>query len=411
MKRELAVHDTDAHAVVGFLVDFLGEKQVLARISRAHRIISMETGNYLEYWVRPNWSFWLGLEAARAQIQEHGSLTGVLTGEMFYPIELAAKIRHFSQSMPEVRLAEFRSRILTSDYLPPVFLEIDTAAHYWQLGYDIEWPPPPEGEGIRVPEFIASDGTLTIEVECKSQAPDSGRMVARPRFYRLTDEIGALLGSLDLAGKVLISVDGRLPTSDDWKNKLLAAICDAAPDGSTLITLDDSTTVEISLVSASSFLVPIVELVREAAELQVAHSQIALSGSRENDSVLAPVIIRFQSTSPDKVLASYLQDLRDANRQLSGTRPGVIICFVPEVQSFEGLQSESALHNMTATFFQRHAKESVYAVTYVSDSTAIQEGLSITRSSPAIAFHNHRFDTSYGENIPILSGSQPFSAA
>jgi hypothetical protein len=411
MKRELAVHDTEAHEFVDFLVNFLGQKRVFDRIRRAHRVISLERGNYLEYWVRPIYSFWLGLEAAMAHIKDHGTLAEALSREMFYPIELAAKLRHFSRSMPEIRLNEFRSRILTSDYLPPVFLEIDTAAHYWQLGYEIEWPSPPEDQGIRISEFIASEGAINVEVECKSQAPDSGRMVARPRFYRLTDEITALLASLDLAGKVLISVPARLPTSDDWKNRLLAEIRGAALAGSTSITLDDSTIVEISLSSASSFLVPVVELLREAAQLQVPHSQVAISGSRNNGSVQVPVIVRFQSTSPDRVLASYLEDLRDANRQLSGTRPGVIVCFVPEVQSFEGLQSESALHNMTAAFFQRHAKESVYAVSYVSDSTAIQEGLSITRSSPAIAFHNHLFDNSLGENIPILSGSQPFSGS
>ncbi len=403
IKRELSVHDTESRAFVDFLMDFLGKEEALERIKRVHRVIAMESGVYLSHWVIPNASFWLGLEACLTAIEHHGTLASRLTPEMYDPIEVAAKLRIFSKSMPQERLKEFRARILASDYLPPVFLEIDAAAHYWQLGYEIEWPPAPSGEGIRVPEFVASAAGTSIEVECKSQAPDSGRMVARPRFYRVADELNTLLASLGLAGKVLISVPVRLPASNEWKSELIEAVDRAAKAKSNMITLGDSTEIKLSLLPAANFVVPSTDLTREVAGLQVPHSHIAVAGLQYAGSIRSPLIVRVQSASPDQVLSSYLDDLRDANRQLSGDRAGVIMCFIPEIQSFHGLEAGSALHNMTAAFFTRHAKPFVCGVSYVSDSSLLREGLQITRSMPALAFRNHLYENKYGENLPLLS--------
>lgn len=409
--RELSVYDKEAHLLLEELVQFLGRDEIERRIDRVHRTIAMESGIYLEYWVKPTSAFWLGLHAALGEVDKNGSLEGLLTTDMHYPIEFAAKVRHFRPSLPSIRLADLRSRILTSDFLPPVFLEVDTAAHYWQLGYDIEWPEPPPVEGTRSPEFLATRDGLTIEVECKAQAPDSGRMVARPTFYRVADEVRRLLESLQLAGKVVISVPVRLPPAHSWQDELLGAIRTAASGGLTSATLGDTTTFDLSLTRASSLVIPRSELIREASRLYAPHSHIAMWGNQTDGALEAPMIIQLRSRSPDGVLMSYFRDLRAANRQLSGTRPGVIVCFVPEIQSFEGLQSQSSIQGMTAAFFARHAKPSLYAVSYVSDASEVYEGPHITRAGPALAFHNHRYDKAYGQNIGILSSSRTFSAA
>src|SRR5271156_2668277 len=58
--------------------------------------------------------------------------------------------------------------------------------------------------------------------------------------------------------------------------------------------------------------------------------------------------------------------LSDAFDQLSGTRPARILCYLPEVTSFEVLKTGSAIQVMTNEFFDRH-RETVHSVVYVSD--------------------------------------------
>lgn len=410
MERSNPILDTEAHNAINYLVGFLGEQQVEDKIRRTHQILSIESGAYLEYWVKPNASFWLGLEACRTLIRKYGTLAGLLKEDLYFPVEFAAELRELSKSMPEKRQADFRSRILKSDYLAPVFLEIGAAAHYFQLGYDIEWLLPSIVQGNRSPEFVASASGMSFEVECKSQAPDSGRMIARPHFYKTTDKIHHLLLSLGLAGKVLISVPVRLPISDVWKQELLDAIKSAATPGQNTTILSDSTLVEMSLLPAENFIVPATEVFREVTRIQEPHSHVAIAGRRVRDSIHAPVILKVKSTSPDQVLASYLKDLRDANRQLSGTKAGIIMCFVPEIQSFEGLQSGSALYNMTGIFFQQHAKSSVYAVSYVSDAVVARDEIYVTRKGPALVFYNPYYDKQFGENMPIIFSAQSSAA-
>jgi hypothetical protein len=410
MERNRPILDTEAHDAINYLVGFLGEQQVDNKIRRTHQILSMESGAYLEYWVKPNASFWLGLEVCRTLIREYGTLAGLLTKDLYFPVEFAAELRELSKSMPEKRQKDFRSRILKSDSLAPVFLEIGAAAHYFQLGYDIEWPLPTIGQGNRSPEFVASASGMSFEVECKSQAPDSGRMIVRPHFYRIVDKIHHLLSSVGLAGKVLISVPIRLPISDIWKRELLNAIKSAANTQQNVIALSDSTLVEMSLLPVENFIVPMTEVFREAARMQEPHSHVAIAGTRVGDFIHAPVILKVKSISPDQVLSSYIKDLRDANRQLSGTKAGIIMCFIPEIQSFRGLESGSALHNMTGKFFQQHAQPSVYAVSYVSDAILARDEISVTRNGPALVFYNPNYDKEFGENMPIIFNAQSLAA-
>jgi hypothetical protein len=228
-------------------------------------------------------------------------------------------------------------------------------------------------------------------------------MVARPHFYRLADRLSALLSSLGLAGKVLVSVPDRLPGNDKWTAELTEAIREGASRSASTMSLSDETTIDLSLHKAATFTVPSIEIMREARRLFSPTCNLAVIGVPVPEGGSAPIIFRVDSRRQDEVLASYLADLRDANRQISGKRPALIVCFVPEVPSFDGLQAGSALHNMTLAFFEEHAKTCVYGVSYVSDPTVVQEGISLTRTSPALAFHNHKYDTNLGEGFPLLA--------
>jgi hypothetical protein len=94
---------------------------------------------------------------------------------------------------------------------------------------------------------------------------------------------------------------------------------------------------------------------------------------------------------PDRFLNDVHDNLREASEQFSGKSAGVICCFVPEIDSFSGLEKTSALKNMTVNFFEKHAPEFIHSVLYASDNriNPVDRGISET-SLPTLRFYNHK---------------------
>jgi len=399
--RDIEVHDYNGHVFIRFLENLFGTHQIDKRLQQITRELNTEKGIYLEYWVKPNRSLWLGLKEARDHIAAGKSLAGSVTERMFRPIEIAAKLTLLKRNMPLAKLDEFRSRILCSDYLEPVLYELDTAAHFWQLGYDIHWLEHSKESRGRSPEFIAKRREGDLEVECKSESADSGRRIIRPRFYRLVDALLSRLPKGRVTGKVLITVPNRMPTNDTWQKEVVEAVSSSFLAGNETTRLADGTEIKLSLRQVADLKIIASDIENEIRSLQIPFSHIAMHASREGSNIANPIIVRINSQSDDQVLESILDDLRDANRQLTGTRAGLISCFVPEIESFEGLQKDSALVGMTRLFFDKHAQESVYAVAYSSDSQQIRKGQIIFESSPAIFFLNGKYDLKFGDGFPL----------
>ena len=68
-------------------------------------------------------------------------------------------------------------------------------------------------------------------------------------------------------------------------------------------------------------------------------------------------------------MAAIEEDLSDALGQFSGARPGKIVCYVPEVSSFIGMNTlDSGIAQKTYLFFKSHRRaRTVFEVDYVSD--------------------------------------------
>jgi hypothetical protein len=62
------------------------------------------------------------------------------------------------------------------------------------------------------------------------------------------------------------------------------------------------------------------------------------------------------------------EDLEKALKQLSSERPGLIICHLPEVESFEGVQSISTVTSeMIGRVFSRADARNLVSVSFISD--------------------------------------------
>ena len=117
------------------------------------------------------------------------------------------------------------------------------------------------------------------------------------------------------------------------------------------------------------------------------------------------VYIRLTSQRPDHILKHIFDDIRDARQQLSGDHAALITCFIPEIDSFESLREPSSnLSAMTHTFFAKHGRDFVYAVSYFSDGhlDGIDSEGCVT-GSLAVIYRNPSYDTKYGEGFPLLN--------
>jgi hypothetical protein len=212
--RSLDVYISDIPSYIKLLLEYLGVEEVTHRLEQINRAIQTESGAYLHYWLLPNSIFWLGLIEAR-ELSSKKIPHNKMPLSIERTVEIAAKLNILQKSMPSQVWNDLRSRILHTDYLSPIFFEIDTAAHFWQMGYDIEWSEPTGKPNSRIPEFtLTSRNTRRVEVECKSKMADAGRKILRPAFYKLVDELAAPLWAEGYTGKVQIVVSGRMPKKD-----------------------------------------------------------------------------------------------------------------------------------------------------------------------------------------------------
>jgi len=399
--RFLDVYSGDAINYFYFLENYFGADEIEHRLEQVNRAIRTESGVYLRYWLLPNSQFWMGIQKARKFIQS-GTFPNTIPPQFERPIEIAAKLQVLRRSMSSRIWNDFRKRILGSDYLSPIFFEIDTAAHFWQQGYDIEWYEPASERNSQIPEFAIISGNRRIEIECKLKSADAGRKIARPRFYKLVDRVASPLSDRGYTGKIKIVVPNRMPTNSEWQNQVSSSVEKLLDSASSQFFLEDGTEITLDVHKLGDIVVPAAKTIAEAQMTKHPYSYLAIFAKEYGETLINPVIFELKSRTDDHFLANVFKELKKANRQFTGKNAALICCFVPEVDSFVGLEKDSALFRMTATFFYKHAKPNVLAVVYSSDAIRTETGIVVSKSSPAIKLDNPYYDEQFGSSISIF---------
>ena len=297
--RSTDVITPDIPRYIKFLEEYLGVEEVTRRLEQINRAIQTESGSYLHHWLLPNSTFWLGLQEAR-QISHKQISYNQLPRSIERAVEIASKLKILQQSMPLRVWNDLRSRILGSGYLSPIFFEIDTAAHFWQLGYDIEWSEPTGKPKSRIPEFtLTSLDKRRSMVECKLKRADAGRKILRPSFYRLVDELAAPLSAEGYTGKVLIVVPDRMPTNDTWKKQVINAIDQLLHSTNVQLRLDDGTEITTDLHRLGRVIIPAKKAITEAQATKHPYSYLAIFAKEYGKILTNPVIFELKSQKDD----------------------------------------------------------------------------------------------------------------
>ncbi|MDZ7845248.1 MAG: hypothetical protein U5K99_10660 [Anaerolineales bacterium] len=298
--------------------------------------------------------------------------------------------------------SEYRSRILSDDILEPTLFEIDCAAHFFQLGYEIDWFESKSDEHIRTPEFIAKKDDMEIEVECKTKKADAGRRIERRYFYRIVDCLFPIIDKKKLSGFLTITVPSRVPSNSSWYKETKRITNDEINVGEGSIGLPESIILQFNLKEANGKKVGINELGKFHDYNDHPYAHYALKGENENGFIVDPIALKMTSKKTDLFLDNVLDSLRDAEGQFTIKRASIISCMLPEVDDFYGLQNNSAIQKMTYYFFEKYAGEYINAVSYASDPLREVNGLVVTADRPSLSFRNHKYNEEFGpEDIPL----------
>jgi hypothetical protein len=400
-RRPIGIPDYRAGRYFGRLEQFLGTEGIQRRLERVEREIRSQRGIYLQHWVLPKNAWWLGLKEARDLMSGGGSFRRALTPLMEKPLQTAVKLSMLHTSTPSWKKDELRSRILSDDILQPALFEIDTAAHFHHLGCGIRWLESGTESGKRTPEFVAALGGSELEVECKAKQADSGRRMERAALYRAVDRFIPPMERRSLCGTLFLTIPGRLPVDHAWQDEVVQALENHVQLGTGLHRLPDGSLLEYDLQKPEGTKIPLRVLAESIDMKSHPYAHFAVTGERHGRLIANPLIFRLESQKADRFLQNVLTSLRDAESQFSGTRAGVICCRIPEIDSFEGLQADSAIQQMTYTFFETYASDCIYAVNYVAEAKREVEGRVILSDMPALMFRSSRYNIRFGDDFQL----------
>src|SRR5581483_5171699 len=332
------------------------------------------------------------------------SLRGRLTPEMYEALDTAVTISRLYKGMPPAIRNDFAGRILKLDDLRPTLVELDVAGVFDEHGYRIEWLP--DLPGTRRAEFLAHGKELTIEVECKTESVDEGRKLERRRVIRVIERIVKILADRAFHGSLDVTVAKRMPPGVEWEEALLRTVNDIPPSDESAATLEDGTRVVVSGVYPNERRVSVAEIETAMGAQLDEFAHVFIGGRRDGDHVLNPIAVRMVSATKDSVVTAIFEDLKDARRQCSGKHPALICCHIPELSAadFLELRKSGALRAKTRLFFEKHAPEWVYAVSYSSEPEAVRYPNGYGSVTHSVAFRNPQFKSAGGKRLPPVPG-------
>lgn len=272
------------------------------------------------------------------------------------------------------------------------------------MGFDIEWLLPPAEPGIKSPEFIAKNDKFSIEVECKAKKTDAGRYLQRRAFYRLVDGISEIVLGHRFSGLINIVVPKQMPKDNRSHNQILNSIRDCLQNPSSKVELDNG--IEILFdINRTNVLMPVNAIGAKIAEIRKPYSMVgAIFNQTRGMFAINPLLVCVDSGLPDRYMEGIFSTLREANHQFSGKFPSLICCFVPEIESFVGLERDSAVAKMTEAFFTKHSNTCVFAVSYISDMQRDELGIVVSKSMPSLTFYNPNYNKELGDVPSVYRG-------
>jgi hypothetical protein len=272
----------------------------------------------------------------------------------------------------------------------PFAYEISIATHLMGKGWDVEFI---DYSGAARFDFLARQGSIEVEVECKSTSGDTGRKIHRQEVVRLADLILPTTEQLaNVAGCHLINVTipDRLGKSNEGLSCIASTVTDAVQQKGS--ASNELVRVDYTLENLTSWPQP----GRDDEALEFFEKRFGITNSnllfhgRPNFSVVAAMI---RSSKADKVVNAISNEAKYAADQCSGTRPALLAMHLTDKIGRSELQdlltTRSGLHAITHAVFKDDKRLHVDSIVFTVPQDTRRNGFGTTRlAGNAVALYN-----------------------
>ena len=270
-----------------------------------------------------------------------------------------------------------------SDYgLGPLAYEIKVATHLMTLGFDVEFS---DLEGNANYDFLATNGDVCMEVECKFISADVGKKIHRKRLFQLggvlEPKLRQFLGNPDTGLLIRLTLPDRLHGNEQQHIELSSLVCGAIAEKKMSHTngMNHVEMQEFDLVNSPFCDHNPGKLVQADVE-KFLLEQFSL----DNKNVLAvfgrgqgAIIVVIESEKEDAVVNGILSQLKKAaKRQFSGSLPAILCCHMADITEGEllglgnGDENATGLDQMTTDLII--ARPQLWCVAYTASGSIHQ---------------------------------------
>lgn len=335
---------------IGGLIGAALDKRVAAfeQQERAHPLL---TAHFRESFA---------LEFALYNARKYRKNTGRLPkGEEYDPLySFLIPAHRIHVALPAAAKAPFEGRLRDAVNgacgARPFAYEISIAAHLMRKNWDVEFV---DYSGAARFDFLARQGTVEVEIECKTTSRDTGRKIHLQEVNRLADLIlPTRLQLADIAGchRILVTIPDRLGRSNNELFGIASVIAQAAEQKTPVSTA--LARAEYIFDDIASWPDPNIDAAGALAFFEERfgkqNSHLVFHG-RPGFSVIAVMIA---SAKADSVVDAIGAEAKEAANQCSGTRPALIALHLVDQLSPSDLQelleNPSGIHAITHAVFR-----------------------------------------------------------
>lgn len=218
---------------------------------------------------------------------------------------------------------------------------------------------------------------------------DASRKIRRRDFYRLQDLLLPRLDSLGLCGSVDVILRDRLHSNTPHLQSIAQAVYESArvqPE-STVSTDFGEVTLRLSRKTGRS--VDMQQKYRELWDRKSPESHAVIFASAQNNTPVDPIEVSVRSSKSERIVDGIKTRIEEATaKQLDHSKPGLIACFVEDVNDLSSLAKESSLQLMSSYVLSKPENSHVAAVLYRSEEWVTDELTAERSSFQTLIFRN-----------------------
>jgi len=304
-------------------------------------------------------------------------------------------INRIFQSVNSRAKKKIKSALLV-DSINPFLFEIQIATHFLVHGWDVDFVDlERQNQNISSYDFLVTEESFELEIECIRVSSDKGRKITREGFYSLCGEIFTKVKPLKGKYIFTITCKERLGKNISHFQKLATLIRENIEDSQYSVNLDgisvkiDQLPNDFNIKEENKAIAILEPYIKNHAH----HAFYFVKGVN--------FVFRAESEKKDEVLKSIYKTIKDGAKQFSGTRTAILTCFIEDIEesSWNELRKDSGLANMTSCFFTNMKRSHITKAIYSSEPILRKANNFLEYSSENLIFDNPNCKYSISSDI------------